>query len=298
MISRRDLAWWEETAPTLRWRFASTMPEWPHSYIVRGGGSRLSDEDFTRAVRVIRTFGDPGKFYGKTRIYLAINGTKWWAMDGGPDECEIINQAESSQSYGDQDAPTTEAGRFIVYDSLATEYDARYDEAEDLAENKHVQDLVRTHFGPTAPSTLDVGCGTGLLLDLGITAPGVYTAVDPSKGMLNELLRKHPKVRDVVPSTMEEAIGFFKPRQFDLVCALFGSPSYISPEVLVQIPDLSSDLTIFMHYKEGYLPDYWTERPVPDHVDSSREAARMIPGATTYRLNNFDVTVVARYGAY
>jgi ubiquinone/menaquinone biosynthesis C-methylase UbiE len=44
-----------------------------------------------------------------------------------------------------------------------------------------------------------VGCGTGALLDMKITTPDLYTGIDPSQGMLNQLFRKHPEVTDLRP---------------------------------------------------------------------------------------------------
>ena len=42
----------------------------PHWYIVAGKTPGISYDDFIRAGRVIRTFGEPGKFYRMTRLYL------------------------------------------------------------------------------------------------------------------------------------------------------------------------------------------------------------------------------------
>ena len=91
LVTLEDLAWWEALAPTLTWTFAKTMPDAPHSYVVRG--KTLDDEDFLRAVRVIRTFGEPGKFYSRVNVYLTIGNTKWWTMGAAVDETIIIRMA-------------------------------------------------------------------------------------------------------------------------------------------------------------------------------------------------------------
>ncbi len=44
------------------------MSDTPHCYVVRGTHLRVR-RTFDRAVRVIRTFGEPGKFYTRTNIY-------------------------------------------------------------------------------------------------------------------------------------------------------------------------------------------------------------------------------------
>ena len=53
--------------------------------------------------------------------------------------------------------------------------------------------------GTYPPHVLDIGCGTGRVLDLGLVAPERYAGVDSSQAMLNLLLRKHPKAAAVYP---------------------------------------------------------------------------------------------------
>ena len=75
MLQREELDWFLDLAPRLKWTFAKTMPDTPHEYGVRG--KTLDEEDFVRAVRVIRTFGEPGKFYSMTNVYLVSpDGTR------------------------------------------------------------------------------------------------------------------------------------------------------------------------------------------------------------------------------
>ena len=70
-----------------------------------------------------------------------------------------------------------------------------------------------------AGSVLDIGCGTGRVLDLGIVAPERYAGVDSSQAMLNLLLRKHPKAAAVYPADIRNSLraGTFTPGQFDWV---------------------------------------------------------------------------------
>jgi hypothetical protein len=292
VTTRADLEWWLALAPSLEWTFARTMKDTPHSYVVRD--KTLADPDFLRAVKVIRTFGEPGKFWSRTNIYLKdpISGLRWWTMGDTLKGTIIINQAPIDQVYGRQNAPhTAGSGIFSVYDEMATDYDARYATDECRAENDLVMTLIRRALGPIAPTTLDVGCGTGLLLDYKITHPKLYTGVDPSQGLLTELVRKHPEAVDLHPRPWET---FFADKHYDLVASLFGSPSYIAPEHLPRLADTATRLVVLMHYRPGYLPDYYLTRPRPPHVDESRTAAAALPGARTFLLNNFQVTVVER----
>jgi SAM-dependent methyltransferase len=273
------------------------MPDYPHSYVVRN--KTLNDPDFLRAVRAIRTFGEPGKFFSRTNIYLIdpATDTRWWTMGGGLEETIIINKAPASQTFGDQDAPRTASGLFAIYDELATDYDARYDTPECRAENEQIMRLIRQSLGPIAPRTLDVGCGTGLVMDYKITHPKLYTGVDPSQAMLNELVRKHTAVTDLHPVPWEQfsTAGAMSGAGYDLVVSLFGSPSYIEPAHLPRLAAMAERLVVLMHYREGYLPDYYEDRwPRPPHVNSSRETAAALPGARTFLMNNFQVTVIER----
>jgi SAM-dependent methyltransferase len=278
---------------------------------------------------VIRTYGHPARYFSATLVYLhdpRNPTTKWWTMKGSIADQGVINRSTDGRTYGPQTAPRTgpEVPPVVgphrpdapasVYDALASSYDARYTRPGDLAENARIASLVTEHFGAYAPTTLDVGCGTGLLLDLRITSPAIYTGVDPSQGMLNHLLAKHPSVDRLVPAPVEEVpLDTLRPtppsrtRGFDLVASLFGSPSYVAPHVIAALPALLAPggLLLLMHYRPGYLPDYWAalaphHRPDPDHVDASYEAARALPAThpaldvTHSTLGHFLVTRAAR----
>jgi SAM-dependent methyltransferase len=304
-----DLAWWLDLAADesrLAWRWAVTYAaDSPHWYVIRN--RQLADEEFERAVRVIRTFGQPGKFHRSTMIYLVdpAAGIKWWTMGAPVPLTTVINRATTERTYGVQNAPRTaladpdQSDEWTqVYDELATGYDARYDNPQAHAENAEVRRLVVEHFGAYAPTVLDVGCGTGLVLDLALTAPGLYTGIDPSQAMLNELVRKHPKVTRLYPGRAEDVLLPTPPdaATVDLAVALFGVASYLAPEVLDNLVARVrwGGMAVFMHYTDGYLPDY--HRHVPPHYHSSRDHARELmagmPAAEFRRIGQFDVTVL------
>lgn len=302
-VTRADLEWWRGLAPTLPWKFASTLAEHPHSYVVRGRA--LGAEDFTRAVRVIRTFGEPGKFYDQTYIYLTSDDTKWWTMGYSVEETTVINQAEASQTYGEQNAPRTAAEAFTVYDEIATVYDQRYVGPQCQAEDVMVRSLLLSLIGQRdlPPLTLDLGCGTGLLLDLGVVPVTHYSGVDPSQGMLNELVRKHGKVRagQLFSMTAERWLELSAPEavrgRYDLVVSLFGSPSYMEPATILALPELlrPGGHLVLMHLEPGYLPDYQHGRLTSEELAPSRDAAAGLliryPGYQLH-LNHFIVTVL------
>ena len=106
---RDDLRWWLVLEPNLEWIWAKTYAESaPHWYVVHGRTEGLTMEDFLRAGEVIRTFGEPGKFYRSTNLYLMTEdrSRKFWAMWGDrprPEDADLINMATTDRVYGPQD---------------------------------------------------------------------------------------------------------------------------------------------------------------------------------------------------
>jgi hypothetical protein len=101
-----DLEWWLSLAPTLDWTWAKTYAaRAPHWYVVEGKTPGLSHADFIRAGRVIRCYGEPGKFYKMTQLYLfsADRRMKYRAMWSSPprdDDAILINCATTERTYG------------------------------------------------------------------------------------------------------------------------------------------------------------------------------------------------------
>jgi hypothetical protein len=95
-----DLEWWLTLAPTLQWTWAKTYAQRaPHWYIVAGKTPGISYDDFIRAGRVIRTFGE--------RLYLFTEdrSLQFWCIWSSPpkdDDATGINMAETERTYGPQ----------------------------------------------------------------------------------------------------------------------------------------------------------------------------------------------------
>jgi len=86
------------------------------------------------------------------------------------------------------------------YDNIAGWYDRMFSRAQDLAENRVLANLLRRlgYWSQPGASILDLGCGTGLFLDLmhrsgGRLRPDLYTGFDLSASMLEVAIRKHPE---------------------------------------------------------------------------------------------------------
>ena len=242
-ITQPDLHWWLKRATGLEWIFAKTYAETaPHSYVVEGRTRGMSKDDYVRAGRVIHTFGRPAKFYGMTSIYLTSpdGGLKWWTMNADVRDTGLINQATTERLYGVQNAPMTESGVDTPYDGLASCYDDCNPTSETLA--ARLGEAAAALAGEHPPAVLDVGCGTGRILDLGLTRPDRYAGIDPSTPMLNQLVRKHPGVAGLYPMCIEQAIDqrIFTPGQFEIVTVLLDRPDELSGEAIHAVGPLAS----------------------------------------------------------
>lgn len=255
VISDADLAWMNDYISSVRWKEAKSGPN--HSYTVREWEPNR-DEDFVRFVRLIRSYGSPENFYTKVYIYFYLGGLKYWTMGSPIDETVIINRAPENTFYGKRHRfQLTTAYDETVYDTLASLYDKRYSSLDCLEEDRIVFGFLREK---AQGSILDVGCGTGLAVDH--LTPRRYLGIEPSQGMFNEFIRKHPDY-PIQQSTFEDyPSGLI----FDNVISLYGSCSYIKPSEYERLRD-SGTLHFLMFYKEGYLPDYYApgSGPVTDY---------------------------------
>jgi hypothetical protein len=294
MITRDDLNWWLELAPTLDWIFATTYARTaPHEYVVLGRTKELTPADYVRAARVIRTFGEPAKFHDWTNVYLTSpDGWKWWGMSKEDVTQEgIINRARVEHVYGTQNAPRTASGIDSAYDAIATEWDVKHGATSE--EREALAALIAELVGKRPGRVLDVGCGTGLGLDMSITTPERYVGIDPSQAMLNELALKYPYVAGLHPMRLADALDrrVLGGTRFDLVTALGGAASYLRPEEVVGLKDLSSGPVLLVHFDSGCSPP---TNDLPTYAAASLEAAtRLAKGrAAQHRVGAFVVTII------
>ena len=92
-----------------KWRFAKTMPQCPHWYVVRGKGPK--EEEFAMFVRHIRSFGYDDRWHSLTNRYLDFGGYKYWTMGYVYSVTVIINRCDLS---GDPHPFSTTPQRFLA----------------------------------------------------------------------------------------------------------------------------------------------------------------------------------------
>ena len=73
------------------WKFAKSMPQWPHEYVVR---STLNEKDFLEFVQFIRSNGYSKRFNNRVYIYYDYNGHSYWTMGSPLEKTIIINRCK------------------------------------------------------------------------------------------------------------------------------------------------------------------------------------------------------------
>lgn len=274
MITRSDLYWWLELEPVLDWQFAVTYAEGaPHEYVAAPRTQGLDENDYVRAAHVIQTFGEPMKFYRHTRIYLTTPmGWKHWTMAPDLGETTLVNRGRVEHVYGVQNVPRTRSDVVSPYDGYASTWRTRHGMSD--AEQSQSAALIRGTFGDKLGRTLDVGCGTGWPIAAGLADPVRYVGVDPSTGMLNALVARHPSLAGVHPMTWATAVRtrVLCGTRFDTVLALGGSASYLVPSEIAELQMRALRGVLLMHFRPG-------ERPVTDDLQATI-AAESLAAAT------------------
>lgn len=244
------------------WKFAKTMPQSPHWYTLRKHWNHPIP--FEAVVQFIRDNSYGVKFGRTTYRCMDINGQRYWSMGAPLSETILINRTHNERS----DVP---------YDQVAPSYDAIWNTPEAKAEDAQVIAALDYRGG----SVLDVGCGTGLLLDH--IKPDHYLGIDPSMAMLDRL-----KARYDVPVLATDLEHFCAAgRMFDLVVGLYGSPSYVSAQALARIPRMLTPggRYFLMFYKEGYKPV--TDIKTGIDVEHHRHPRNVLPGTVMSEGNFF-----------
>ena len=173
----------------------------------------------------------------------------------------------------------------IPHDSWASEYDILFNESFGMFLQQLTELTVETitSLKPTPANVLDVGAGTGRLsiplAEIGYSV----TAVDPSEGMLGQLVQRLPGKVSTFVSPIE---NFVINQQFHIAVCVFTVPSYWLSERQLQ----ASLQVIYDHLVPGgsLIIDRTNEAAFADTVVETefvRREARVMPlGDSRYQF--------------
>lgn len=219
------------------YKFAKTMKNNPHWYTLRRTWDR--DGDFVKTVELLRAHGYDRNWYGHHYTSFNVNDHYYWTMGepinlNGKPHTILINKARREVNS--------------QYDDIAEEYDSFFEDEDSKRENEEVISLLGIQ---DSDSVLDVGCGTGLVLDY---VPNIrrYVGLEPSSEMMTVMKRKHPDA-EVINTGWE---NFYTREKFDKILFLFGTPNYINPETMSRIKHFlkPNGKAFLMFYKPDYSP--------------------------------------------
>lgn len=93
MFEQKDMTEQEfvEFVKAHEWRFAKTMPQMPHCYVVKT--ECRSIDEFYNAVLYIRKHGKMRKFFRKGYVYYDMPPYTYWTMGNPLNITKIINRA-------------------------------------------------------------------------------------------------------------------------------------------------------------------------------------------------------------
>lgn len=137
------------------------------------------------------------------------------------------------------------------YDMIADRYDSLFSDPASLKENRELS----CRLAGISGSVFEIGCGTGLLVDLMRISPDNYLGVDPSQGMVDFFIGRHPEFSErIIVEPFSESSCILP---FDNIVSIFGSISYVEPVLLDFINSIDKHLFL-MFYKPGYYPVTYT----------------------------------------
>jgi SAM-dependent methyltransferase len=166
-----------------------------------------------------------------TQVLILENHYYWVTNTIGRMKHTIINRERISD--------ITNYVNIEDYDSL---FDNDFYAEEDIAICEMIGDL--------HGSVLDVGCGTGLLLQIKDIKD--YKGIDTSPLMINKLIEKFPdRKHQVMICKVEEYVK--TKRTYDNVIALFSASYILSPRVFMELWNGNGKLFLIF-YKEDYTP--------------------------------------------
>ena len=175
-----------------------------------------------------------------------------------------------------------------TYDSVAEKYDEFFSTEKYKKEDFEVAQKLPKLKG----KILDIGCGTGLVIDLYkmVGEPNIdYVGVDPSFNMLKKLILKFGD-KKCFCCKFEELPGCEK---YDTIVSIYNSPSYIKPSRIKDIKKIAKPgADVFLMFaKDGYTPIAHSlaknEIPIYEYSKFKKHLKRLSKNFSYEEFNNY-----------
>ena len=242
------------------WKWAKSMEEVPHEYIMRNRCALRNYEFDT----FIKTWLENGveEWWGKAkRPYLYIDGYKYWTMGNYIENNNCMNRQKVFDEFNVLDWPIPN----------------NYTKAE-------MEIMAMTIVKTFGKKVFEAGIANGDFVRTSGITPDKYYGVDPAKKAV-EYFRSHAKgfYQRCSGKSFEEAIAKWKDGT-SVVIALFGTASYLMHQYLEKLNETGGDYCL-MFYREGYTPDEYKDMHQMNYTRS--DISRMFPKANIYNHKKY-----------
>lgn len=242
------------------WKWASTMVDIPHQYIYRGR-CNLSNDEYYEFLYDQTHYGTLEYYGGRMKPYLYIDGFKYWTMGDYIPENNTMNR---QRVYTE----------FSQFGSVPPKY---YSDR-----SAKIVSLALKQFDYN--ELLDVGCGTGELLEYTNLSPEKYYGIEPVGSFMRMLKSRKGFARRGITKTFEECVTSKLKGKGQLIVMTFGTASLVMPPYFKFVKECGSDYFL-MFFDEGWMPDEL--KGMHDFGYTRKQIMQMFPYDYKCRLGNY-----------
>lgn len=250
------------------WKFAKTYSrKAPHWYTLRKQWS--DDTMFDNAVQQLRDYAGIQWFWRKPYQVFEIDGWRYWTMGAPIKDTILINKTVAHNQYN----------------TIADHYDGLFIENQYKEEDNELAEILKEKI--KGKYVCDIGCGTGLLLDMIKIERQDYIGIDPSNKMIQIARQKHYGKKFLIDRFETYDQRHFKDRDV-ITVSLFGSMNYVIRDCLKYIKDYGKNYFL-MFYKKKYYPVTYkrTGKDFFHYKYTMSELKKIFRGAEVREYNNY-----------
>jgi SAM-dependent methyltransferase len=213
-----------------KYKFAKTAKHKnPHWYTLK---RHWDENEFKNVVQFIRDNGIEEGFWKIKYKCFHYKGWKYWTMGAPIDETILINKTYVSEQYN----------------KIAYKYDELFLDPESKKQDVEIFQLLKPHI--KNKKILDIGSGTGLLVNILKPDPENYIGIDPSYIMIKLAKKKFPNYN----FKCNKLETYHKPA--DIAISLYGSMNYVIDDYIDKVIMLAPK-HFLVFYKNDYNPEVY-----------------------------------------